>query len=108
MAFMVLTGIGLYIPYVVVHTTVFERLLAVTREKGNLGFLMYLADSSGYLGYVALVLGKGTLAKRQDFLAFFHQVAWISIGVSLFCLIGSWWYFRNRCNGPRPAATPAT
>jgi len=107
MTFMILTGIGLYIPYVVVHTTVFERLLAVTREKGNLGFLMYLADSSGYLGYVAIVLGKGTLAKRQDFLAFFQQVAWISIGISLVCLIGSWWYFRDRCNGPRPAETPA-
>ena len=48
--FMVLTGLGLYLPYVLVHTTLFERLMAVTRDGGNLGFLMYLADSAGYLG----------------------------------------------------------
>ena len=48
--FMVLTGLGLYLPYVLVHTTLFERLMAVTRDGGTLGFLMYLADSAGYLG----------------------------------------------------------
>lgn len=107
MTFMVLTGIGLYIPYVVVHTTVFERLLAVTREKGNLGFLMYVADSSGYLGYVAIIFGKGALARQQNFLAFFEKAAWVSIGISLVCLVGSWWYFRHRCSAPGSDAAPA-
>ena len=55
---MVLTGLGLYLPYVLVHTTLFERLMAVTRDGGNLGFLMYLSDSAGYLGYVGLMLAK--------------------------------------------------
>ena len=96
MAYMVLVGLGMYIPYVVVHTTVFERLLAVTREKGNLAFLMYLADSSGYLGYVAIVFGKGALAQRANFLDLFTTAAWISIGVSLVCLVGSWVYFARR------------
>lgn len=30
--FMVLIGFGLYLPYVAIHTTVFERLLAMARE----------------------------------------------------------------------------
>jgi hypothetical protein len=30
---MVLLGVGMYLPYVAVHTTVFERLIALTREK---------------------------------------------------------------------------
>ena len=107
MAFMILTGVGLYLPYVVVHTTVFERLLAVTRERGNLGFLMYLADSFGYLGYVAIVFGKGALAKRQDFLSFFQQAVWVSVVLSLLCLAGSWWYFRTRCERTEPQAAPA-
>ena len=51
--FMVLLGTGLYLPYVAIHTTIFERLIAMTRERGNLGFLMYVADSAGYLGYAA-------------------------------------------------------
>ena len=96
LSFMILIGLGMYIPYVVVHTTVFERLLAVTRERGNLAFLMAIADSFGYLGYVAVVFSKGVLSKRQDFLDFFALAAWISIGISLVCLVGSAWYFRTR------------
>lgn len=57
-AFMVLCGIGLYIPYVAFHTTVFERLVAASHRVGNLGFLMYLADSIGYLGYSGVILWK--------------------------------------------------
>ena len=63
--FMVLTGLGLYLPYVLVHTTLFERLMAVTRDGGNLGFLMYLADSAGYLGYVGLMLAKKFLPSAR-------------------------------------------
>src|SRR5262245_11692219 len=40
--FMVLHGLGLYLPYIVMHTTLFERLLAMTRDRGNIGYLMYL------------------------------------------------------------------
>jgi len=54
--FMVLIGLGLYLPYVAVHTTIFERLIAMTGDRGNMGFLMYLADSFGYLGYVTVML----------------------------------------------------
>ena len=54
---MVLMGLGLYLPYVAIHTTVFERLIAMTRERGNLGFLMYLADAVGYLGYAVVMVG---------------------------------------------------
>src|SRR5262249_41955219 len=55
-AFMVLLGLGLYIPYVAVHTTIFERLIALLRDRGNLGYLMYLADAFGYLGYVGVMV----------------------------------------------------
>ena len=46
-AFMVLSGAAVYVPYVSFHTTVFERLLAVRRERANIGYLMYLADAFG-------------------------------------------------------------
>ena len=55
---MVLVGLGLYLPYVAMHTTVFERLLSMTHQRGNLGFLMYVADAFGYLGYVAVMIAK--------------------------------------------------
>ena len=70
-AFMVLLGIGMYVPYVCVHTTIFERLLALTRETGNIGFLMYLADAAGYIGYTAVMLGRSAFPDRGDFAASF-------------------------------------
>jgi len=63
-AFMVLLGFGLYVPYVAVHTTIFERIVALTRERANIGFLMYVADSVGYLAYAALTLSPGLLTSE--------------------------------------------
>ena len=47
---MTATGFGLYIGYVPINCMVFERLIAAFKQKGNIGFLMYLADTFGYLG----------------------------------------------------------
>ncbi|MFO0907175.1 MAG: DUF5690 family protein [Isosphaeraceae bacterium] len=76
-SFMTLLGIGLYLPYVAVHTTIFERWIAMTQDRGNLGFLMYLADSAGYLGYVIVMLGRGALPSGGGFLRFFEATCWI-------------------------------
>ncbi|MFO0950472.1 MAG: DUF5690 family protein, partial [Isosphaeraceae bacterium] len=75
-AFMVAIGLGLYLPYVAVHTTIFERLLAMTRERGNTGYLMYVADSIGYLGYVAVMLLKGSTS-FEDVIGFFLPACWL-------------------------------
>jgi hypothetical protein len=53
--FMILLGIGLYLPYVAIHNTVFERILSISTVPGNIGFLMYWADSIGYAGYMILI-----------------------------------------------------
>jgi len=78
--FMVLLGTGLYLPYVAVHTTIFERLIAIMRDRGNLGFLMYVADSAGYFGYVILMVAQGALPSGGGFLRFFEATCAI-IGV---------------------------
>ncbi len=96
-AFMVLSGLGLYLPYVAVHTTIFERLIAMTRDRGNIGYLMYLADAFGYLGYVAVMFGKGLFAVRGDFLVFFTAICGIITASAALLLLGAWWYFAQRC-----------
>jgi hypothetical protein len=95
-AFMVLTGLGLYLPYVAVHTTIFERLIAMTRDRGNIGYLMYLADAFGYLGYVAVMFGKGAWMIEGEFLGFFLAACGIIAAGSLLLLLGIWWYFADR------------
>ncbi|MFN0067012.1 MAG: DUF5690 family protein [Limisphaerales bacterium] len=81
-AFMVLLGIGLYLPYVAVHTTVFERLIALTRDRANLGYLMYVADAAGYLGYVAVMAARNVLKAQAEFLPFFLTASWVVVIVA--------------------------
>jgi hypothetical protein len=95
--FMVLVGLGLYLPYVAVHTTVFERFLAMTRDRGTIGFLMYVADAIGYLGYVVVMLSRGMFSVTDGFLGFFTQLGWLTAIVSLLLLVVAWRYFAVRC-----------
>ncbi|MFN9551954.1 MAG: DUF5690 family protein [Pirellulaceae bacterium] len=99
--YMILVGLGLYLPYVAIHTTVFERLIAATRDRGNIGFMMYLVDSIGYLGTVALLLGKPFLPDGGEVLPFFQRIggwiAWLSIAT----LIVAIFYFQRLVIAPR-------
>lgn len=96
-SFMVLVGLGLYLPYVAMHTTIFERLVALTRDRGNLGFLLYLADSVGYLGYVAVMFLRGPIAGSQaDLLRFFVLSVEVGAGLGLVCLLAALAYFVRR------------
>jgi hypothetical protein len=73
---MVMIGLGLYLPYVSVHTTIFERFIAITRERGNIAFLMYLADSFGYLGYVGVLVARNVAGISGNFASFFTTISW--------------------------------
>jgi hypothetical protein len=98
--FMVLLGLGLYLPYVAVHTTVFERLIAMTRDRGNLGFLLYIADAAGYMAYAALVLAKGWLPVPVNPLQFFLNTWW-AIGILTLVSLGmGMLYFSMRSAQP--------
>jgi len=103
-AFMTAIGLGLYLPYVAVHTTIFERLIAMTRAQANIGYLMYLVDAFGYLGYVAVMLSRTILRPGGSFLEFFE---WLSLvvaigGAATFAL--AWFAFVAR---PRAATQTA-
>ncbi len=107
--FMVLTGMGLYLPYVAVHTTVFERLLAWTRDKGNLGFLMYVADAAGYLGYAGLLIVKTLklIDTQSDMAAFFKTTCWVTCLGGAACLGVAWLFFATRRTAPVMELKPA-
>ncbi len=52
---MTLAGTGLYMAYVPFNALYFERLIASFKIRGNVGFVMYIADAFGYLGSVAVL-----------------------------------------------------
>lgn len=80
MAFMVTLGLGMYIPYVAFHTTVFERMIAAFRETGTIGYLLYLADAIGYLGYVGVMVFRNTVSGEVDFLGL---LIWVSLFIAI-------------------------
>lgn len=106
-AFMVLSGIGLYVPYVAFHTTVFERLIAATRDKANLGFLMYLADSTGYLGYVCVMITRALVGERDNMLGFFHGMSLFVAATSIVAVIVAGAWFVRRLPVEEPASQTA-
>ncbi|MEZ6140437.1 MAG: DUF5690 family protein [Zavarzinella sp.] len=91
---MVMLGLGLYLPYVAIHTTVFERLIAWTRQRGNLGFLMYFADTMGYAAYVLVLLGKGLITSKDRVSELFPTLCIIVALLSIVCLVAAGLYFR--------------
>ena len=93
---MVLLGVGMYVPYVAVHTTIFERLIALTRERGNMGYLMYVADAAGYLGYAGVVVARGLFPSSANFLDYFVLLAAGLLVLSLVAMSGALLYFARR------------
>jgi hypothetical protein len=92
-AFMVLHGLGLYLPYIAVHTTIFERLIAMTRDRGNIGYLMYLVDAFGYLGYVAVLMARNVVKPSETFLSYFVTLSWVVAVACVVFLLPCWRYF---------------
>ncbi len=81
---MVINGVGLYLPYILFHCLIFERLVALLRFSGNVGFLFYTADALGYTGSVGVMLFKEFSHSQVTwvtFLGHLNQLAGIIITV---------------------------
>jgi hypothetical protein len=55
---MLLTGMGLFLAYIPIQVSVFERMIALFKLKANAGFFIYICDALGYMGSVSLLLYK--------------------------------------------------
>ncbi|MBC7888144.1 MAG: hypothetical protein H7Z13_09650 [Ferruginibacter sp.] len=95
---MMLVGLGLYMGYIPFNCVLFDRMIATFKYAGNVGFLMYLADSYGYLGSVAVMLSKNVFHIQLSWTRFY------SYGVMVLSIIGvlgtiiSAWYFNSMYN----------
>lgn len=93
---MVTSGIGIYLPYILFHCLVFERLVAVLNFKGNVGFLFYMADALGYLGSVTVLLLKEVIGFKQTWGHFFVWLNLQSAALLLLLSLFVMWYFNKR------------
>jgi hypothetical protein len=96
MTLMITMGLGLYLPYVAIHTTVLERMIALTRDHGNLGFLMSVVDAVGYLGYVVVLLVRKTVSGETKMLGFYLEISLVAAVISIAATAVSVWYFSSK------------
>ncbi len=85
-AWMTASGAGLYLAYTPFNGILFDRMIAATGTVGTAGFLIYVADASGYVGSVALLLVKALARLDLDWIAFLANLAYVT---SLAGLVGT-------------------
>ncbi|HEY8015652.1 MAG TPA: DUF5690 family protein [Dongiaceae bacterium] len=103
MQWMILTGSGLYMAYNPVNAVLFDRLVAVSGRVGTAGFLIYVADSSGYLGSVGVLLWRNFGSASLDWLQFFILGAYVTAVVGTLGTLFAALYFLRRSTQPSVA-----
>lgn len=93
---MTLAGVGLYMGYVPFNCMLFERLIASFKYVSNAGFLIYLADSFGYLGSDAVLITKNFTNINVSWSDFFVRMIFLFSGIGLLLITISAFYFRNK------------
>jgi len=77
-------GLSLYIPYLAFQTIFFDRFIAFFRISGNVGFFIYLIDSTGYAGSVVMLLIKELVKPDVSWLDVFNRMG---VMVGIYCAI---------------------
>jgi hypothetical protein len=93
---MIAAGAGLYMAYTPFNAMLFDRLVASSGQVATAGFLIYVADSSGYMGSVVLLLWRNFGGIQLDWLQFFIQSAYATSILGAALVLGSAAYFALR------------
>lgn len=90
---MTLTGVGLYMGYVPFNCMLFERLIASFKYMGNAGFIIYVADSFGYLGSNIILVVKNFMNVHLNWSTFFAKMIYLSSFIGFVLIFISAFYF---------------
>jgi hypothetical protein len=93
---MILIGLGLYMGYVPFNSIFFDRLLAAFQYVGTVGFIMYVADSFGYLGSVGVILLKELGHYEISWLEFFISCGYFLSVAGAVLILASMRYFHKK------------
>ncbi len=91
-----LTGFATYMAYIPFNCLLFERMIAHYKYVSTAGFLIYLADSFGYLGSVSVLLFKELGNKDLSWLSFFIQFNYALTILGCIGTVGALVYFMRR------------
>lgn len=93
---MTISGFGMYICYIPFNGIYFDRMIAAFEIKGNVGFLIYIVDSFGYLGSVLILLYKNFGSAQTSWLNFYINLNYIITITVLTLSVIAFLAFRNK------------
>jgi len=96
LVWMTLVGIGLYLGYIPFNSIFFDRLIAAFKYVSTVGFIMYVADSFGYVGSIAVLVYKKFFQANLSWLEFFISGGYIMSFVGTALILGSMVYFHQK------------
>jgi hypothetical protein len=96
LAFMVLTGIGIYAQYVPSNSVFFDLFIAVFRVPSNCGFVVVICDALGYLTSVTVLLVKEFSSVEMSWLDFGYKFGYVYgvVGIVFTILSGLWYTWK--------------
>ena len=107
LVWMILAGAGLYTAYTPFNAVLFDRLVAFSGRVATAGFLIYVADASGYMGSVALLLWRNFAEVKLDWVQFFILSAYATSIVGVAATVLAAVYFGGAQRRPAGSIVPA-
>lgn len=104
---MILVGLGTYMCYVPFNCVLFDRMIAAFKVIANSGFLIYVADSFGYLGSVGVMLYRNFGQPNLSWLEFFISFSYILSAIGVVTVLASVLYFAGKFKGQPKSMIPA-
>ncbi|HAL83392.1 MAG TPA: hypothetical protein DCO83_15085 [Mucilaginibacter sp.] len=99
-AWMTMAGLGLYLGYVPYNAIFFERMIATFHYRSNVGFIIYVADSLGYLGSVSLLLVKEFGRPNISWGVFFKEgVVFVAVIGGICAVLSLIYFLKNAQKG---------
>ena len=96
LVWMTLVGVGLYLGYIPFNSIFFDRLIAAFKYVSTVGFIMYVADSFGYVGSIAVLVYKNFFQANLSWLEFFISGGYIMSVAGTILILVSMLYFHNK------------
>ncbi len=93
---MMSTGVGLFLPYILLNGVVFDRFIASYAITANVGFIMYISDAFGYLGSIVIMLVKNLMSLNLNWLNFFQMLCLIAGSAGLIVVLLLKWRIAHK------------
>ena len=93
---MIALGAGLYLGYTPFNALLFDRFIAASGRSGTAGFLIYVADASGYLSSVVLLIFYNFVGLQSSPVGFLIVISYVAALAGLALVTGAGFYFHRR------------